>query len=142
MNQPDDSERWESEIAPIFLRLMATLHSAESAAQKGPVSLISASDQLRAGWREVVEWISAHPCPIPHGVDRLRVIHRDFRVVARLFEMEATNPNGPNLGVIRQEIEALVGIIANTFAIFTDERSSSIAVRVSSHSRFLWMERK
>ncbi len=142
MNQPDDSEGWESEIAPIFLRLMATLHSADSAARRGPVSLISASDQLSAGWREVVEWISPHPCPIPHGVDRLQVIRRDYGVVARLFEMEATNPNGPNLGVIKQEIEALVGIIANTCAVFADERSSWVAFEANPQSKLSRMERR
>ena len=67
--------------------------------------------------------MAENQCPLSEIDDRLRGTLRSTRVLARLFELESGNPNGPNLKVITQEIDNLVGLISTTFAVLSDRRS-------------------
>jgi hypothetical protein len=98
------------------------LSSAEKAAGHGPSALLAASDQLGSAARDARLWMAENQCPLSEIDDRLRRTLRSTRVLARLFELEAGNPSGPNLKVINQEIDELIGMIANTFAALSDQR--------------------
>ncbi len=122
MSRFEESEQWEAEVSPVFQRMLATLSSAEKAAGNGPSALIAAGDQLGSSARDARVWMSNNQCPQAGIDDRLRRTLRSARVLARLFELEASNPSGPNLKVIGQEIDGLVGMIANTFVVLSDQR--------------------
>jgi hypothetical protein len=115
-------DRWEAEVSPIFQRMLGTLSLAEQLAANGPEALLSASDQLSAAARDARVWMADNQCPLAEIEDRLRSTLRSTRVLARLFELEAGNPGGPNLKVISQEIDGLVGLISTTFAVLSDQR--------------------
>jgi hypothetical protein len=118
----ENIDRWEAEVSPIFQRMLATLSVAEQLAANGPQALLSASDQLSASARDARVWMADNQCPLAEIEDRLRSTLRSTRVLARLFELEAANPGGPNLKVISQEIDGLVGLISTTFAVLSDQR--------------------
>ena len=122
MSRFEEIDQWEAEVSPVFQRMLATLSAAEKAATHGPSALIAASDQLGSSGRDARAWMSDNQCPRAEIDDRLRRTLRSARVLARLFELEASNPNGPNLKVINQEIDGLVGLIANTFVVLSDQR--------------------
>jgi hypothetical protein len=113
---------WEAEVSPIFQRMLATLSLAEQSATNGPSALLSASDQLGSAARDARLWMAENLCPLAEIDERLRRTLRSTRVLARLFELESANPNGPNLKVIDQEIDGLVGLISTTFAVLSDQR--------------------
>jgi len=106
----------------MFQRMLATLSSAERTAGNGPSALIAASDQLGSAARDARLWMAENQCPLTLIDERLRRTLRSTRVLARLCELEAANPAGPNLKVITQEVEELIGLIANTFAALSDQR--------------------
>ena len=108
----------------MFQRMLATFSLAERSAAKGPGALLAASDQIGSAARDARMWMIEHQCPLPEIEDRLRRTLRSTRVLARLFELEARNPSGPNLKVIYQEIDGLVGLISTTFAVLSDQRRS------------------
>jgi len=118
----NEIDQWEAQVSPIFQRMLATLSSAERSAGNGPSALIAASDQLSSSARDARLWMADNQCPLAAIDDRLRRTLRSTRVLARLCELEAANPGGPNLKVISQEIEELIGLIANTFAALSDQR--------------------
>jgi hypothetical protein len=115
-------DQWEAQVSPIFQRMLATLSSAERTAGNGPAALVAASDQLGSSARDARLWMAENQCPLIEIDERLRRTLRSTRVLARLFELEAASAGGPNLKVITQEIEELIGLIANTFAALSDQR--------------------
>ena len=115
-------DQWEAQVSPIFQRMLATLSSAERTAGNGPAALVAAGDQLSSSARDARLWMADHQCPLSEIDERLRRTLRSTRVLARLCELEAANPGGPNLKVITQEIEDLIALIANTFAALSDQR--------------------
>lgn len=121
LSQIEDIGRWESEATPTLLRLIATLHAAAAAARSGPGPLLSATDQLSSAWAEAQERMSTNPSPSSALNDRLRSTLRTVRIVARSFETGFTDSHGSMLDVIDREVESLVGTIANTFAVFSDD---------------------
>ncbi len=123
MTRFEDIDLWQAEVSPIFQRMLATLSLAEQSATNGPSALLSASDQLGSSARDARLWMAENQCPLVEVDDRLRGTLRSTRVLARLFELESANPNGPNLKVIEQEIDNLVGLISTTFAVLSDRRS-------------------
>ena len=124
MTRFEEIALWEAEVSPIFQRMLATLSTAEQSAANGPSALLSASDQLSSSARDARLWMAENQCPLPEIDDRLRGTLRSTRVLARLFELESGNPGGPNLKVIYQEIDGLVGLISTTFAVLSDQRRS------------------
>ncbi len=118
----EEIDQWEADVSPIFQRMLATLSAAERAAGNGPSALLAASDQLGCSARDARLWMAEHQCPLAEIDDRLRRTLRSTRVLARLFELEAAHPSSPNLKVINQEIEGLIGMIATTFAVLSDQR--------------------
>jgi hypothetical protein len=120
----EEIDGWEAEVSPIFQRMLATLSVAEQSAANGPPALLSASDQLSSSARDARLWMAENQCPLAEIDERLRRTLRSTRVLARLFELESSNPGGPNLRVIYQEIDSLVGLIATTFAVLSDQRRS------------------
>lgn len=122
MTRFEEIDHWEAEVSPIFQRMLATLTAAERSAGNGPSALLAASDQLGSSARDARVWMADNQCPQDEIDDRLRRTLRSTRVLARLFELEAANPSGPNLKVIHQEIDGLIGMIANTFAALSDQR--------------------
>lgn len=124
MTRFEQIDLWEAEVSPTFQRMLATLSAAEQSAVNGPSALLSASDQLGASARDARLWMAENQCPLAEIDDRLRRTLRSTRVLARLFELEAGNPSGPNLKVIYQEIDGLVGMISTTFAVLSDQRRS------------------
>jgi len=118
----EEIDQWEAQVSPIFQRMLATLAAAERSAGNGPSALLAASDQLGSSARDARLWMAQNQCPLVEIDDRLRRTLRSTRVLARLFELEAANPSGPNLKVINQEIDGLIGMIANTFATLSDQR--------------------
>ena len=69
-------------------------------------------------------WLATQSCPIPDIDDRLVRTMRSFRILTRLMQIEASSVTGPNLKAIDQEIEGLVGMIANTVAVLSDRTGS------------------
>ncbi len=124
MTRFEEIDLWEAEVSPIFQRMLATLSAAEQAAANGPTALLSASDQLGTSARDACRWMADNQCPLAQIDERLRGTLRTIRVLARLFELESRNPGGPNLKVIYQEIDGLVGLISTTFAVLSDQRRS------------------
>jgi hypothetical protein len=118
----EEIDQWEAQVSPIFQRMLATLAASEKSAGNGPSALLAASDQLGSSARDARLWMAENQCPLVEIDDRLRRTLRSTRVLARLFELEAANPSGPNLKVINQEIDGLIGMIANTFAALSDQR--------------------
>jgi hypothetical protein len=118
----EEIEQWEAEVSAISQRMLATLTSAEKAAGNGSSALLAAGDQLGSAARDVRLWLADNQCPRAEIDDRLRRTLRSTRVLARLFELEADNPGGPNLRVINQEIDGLIGMIGNTFAALSNHR--------------------
>jgi hypothetical protein len=117
-------EQWEVQLAPTLQTLMATLGAASRAARNGPSSLLAASDQLSAASRDARVWLATQSCPLPDIEDRLVRTMRSFRILTRLMQIEASSVTGPNLKAIDQEIEGLVGMIANTVAVLSDHTGS------------------
>ena len=115
MSTGDECQEWEFEITPTLLRMMATLQSARLAASMGPVAMCWATDQVCAGLHDGEQWVAAHPCPQVDLDDRMSRTLRSYRIVARLFELECLDSNGPNLRVIKCEVDDLIAMIANTF---------------------------
>jgi hypothetical protein len=120
----EEIDLWEKQVSPIFQRMLASLSVAEQSAANGPAALLSASDQLGSSERDARLWMAENQCPIVEIEERLRRTLRSTRVLARLFELESGNPSGPNLKVIFQEIDGLVGLISTTFAVLSDQRRS------------------
>jgi hypothetical protein len=120
----EEIDLWEAQVSPIFQRMLASLSVAEQSAASGPAALLSASDQLGSSERDARLWMAENQCPIVEIEERLRRTLRSTRVLARLFELESGNPSGPNLRVIFQEIDGLVGLISTTFAVLSDQRRS------------------
>ena len=124
MTRSQDIEQWEVQLAPTLQTLMATLGAASRAARNGPSSLLAASDQLSAASRDARVWLASQSCPLPDIEDRLVRTMRSFRILTRLMQIEASSAAGPNLKAIDQEIEDLVGMIANTVAVLSDHTDS------------------
>ncbi len=122
MTRFEEIQPWEADVSALFQRILATLTGAEKAAGNGPSALLAASDQLGSAARDARMWLADNQCPLTGIDDRLRRTLRSTRVLARLFELEAGNPSGPNLRVVNQEIDGLIGLIANTFAALGDRR--------------------
>ncbi len=124
MTRFEDIDLWEAQVSPIFQRMLASLSVAEQSAANGPSALLSASDQLASSERDARLWMADNLCPLAEIDERLRRTLRSTRVLARLFELESGNPSGPNLRVIFQEIDGLVGLISTTFAVLSDQPRS------------------
>ena len=105
----EEIDQWEADVSPIFQRMLATLSAAEQSAGNGPSALLAASDQLGCSARDARLWLAEHQCPLAEIDERLRRTLRSARVLARLFELESAHPSSPNLKVIYQEIDGLVG---------------------------------
>ena len=119
MSRDEDIERWESEVSPTLQTLLATIASAGRSARNGPFSLMAASDQLFAAGRDTHIWLSTRRCPLPDINHSLVRTMRSIETLASILKDQSSSSVGPNLKLIDQEIEALVGMIANTMAVLS-----------------------
>ena len=113
-------EQWESEVSPILDSLLSVIEVAQRMTRSGPTGLLFASDQLRAASDDALGWMPDHRCPVGDLDVRFRQMARSFGNAGEVLELEAGNPNGPDLLAIDREIQGLRAAIASALAILRD----------------------
>jgi hypothetical protein len=113
-------EQWESEVSPILRSLVSVVEVAQRMIGSSPTGLLFASDQLRAASDDALGWLPDHRCPVGDLDVRFRQMVRSFGNAGEVLELEAANPNGPDLLAIDREVQGLRATIAYATAILKD----------------------
>ncbi len=109
--------QWESEVRPLVGPLLAELNVALGTTSHNADTMLASSDQFRAVAREVVEWMPAHPCPVPDIDGSFVRLARSYDALADLLETEAKQRNGIDWPAIDREMTLLHIKLVRTLAL-------------------------
>ncbi len=121
MDGRSDYDEWQVAAMPLLESLIAAAQLARDSLERGPAAILSAGDQLGAGSIEVASWQTTHVCPVPDVDGLVGKTARSFAAAGEAFVVEAGNPTGPDCHSLDVELSGLVGLIARTWAVMSDQ---------------------